>query len=380
MVATTRERSRAQTKIGTKLRLSDQNLQTSTRFTLRETCTDVVGDYGNQHALALLRTTITGGRINGTTTGGVLRYTFSDYPCDSFVDGVSVSPYLNVNSYKNAALARTGISSPITNLPLFVAELKDIPRMLKHAGDLLHGLRRLRNMAFHKEIAKAVLSYQFGWAPLISDIRKLIDFHESVDKRARQIDDAFNRQGGYHGRATLDRNKFEAVSPLLVNSSAQVTVNGFKHITTEKKIWASVPWTPTTSTRKLGYHAASANVFRNALGLNARNIPLTAWKLLPWSWLSDYSFNVSEALIAMNNRIDYTPGIGCIMVNEVVTERHTGGSANGVTIQPFEKRSELKQRFVITSWGSGIPPLKLPFLDGFKLSVLGSLAILKIAK
>lgn len=103
---------------------------------------------------------------------------------------------------------------------------------------------------------------------------------------------------------------------------------------------------------------------------------------MPWTWFIDYFVNISEMIQAIDNQIDYQPGSGCIMVNRTVTRSFAGGplGSTGLTCSDFERVSEIKSRYPISSWGDNVPTMKLPFLDNFKLSVLGSLAILKIVR
>ena len=135
----------------------------------------------------------------------------------------------------------------------------------------------------------------------------------------------------------------------------------------------------------MGSDAAKAKAFNEALGFNGRNIPLTIWKALPWTWLTDWFVNISDSILAVNNLIDYQPGTGCIMVHRSIVTSFPGGMCTHlgepvISVSSHESTREIKQRFVISDWGVGLPTMKVPFLDTFKLSVLGSLTILKIVR
>lgn len=383
----TRIRSRSSEDAGTKLNLSNGVTSNATRTVFSEHCIDVIGNYGGIHPLTLRSSTVKGGRLNGQSKG-VVSYVLTNYPIDGY-SAASLLPasIIDTSSYINAALARTGLNTPITNLPLFIAELKDIPHMLKHAGDVLHLAKTgITKLSHPKQVAAATLAYQFGWAPLISDLRKLISFQDQVEKRRFQIDKAFNDERGYRGKAMLllkedhsiERNK-------LLQSSMQMTLRRDVYTDDLQKVWASVTWKPSSRMRQLGYDAAYAAAFRSALGLNARNIPLTVWKVLPWSWFVDWFANCSDYLLATNNLQDYVPSRGCIMVNTKRTISYAGAkwhwsTGETVTMDAYVKVQENKERFLLPSTHPTLPPMKLPIIDNFKLSVLGSLAILKIAK
>lgn len=384
---TARTRTRNGTDLGTKKNLSSGSTFSVVRDTVRESCTDVIGNYGCINPLSLQKATVTGGRLNGQTKG-VVRYSLANYPIDGYNDARLLPlSVIDVSSLTNKAIARTGISTPVVNLPLFIAELKDVPSMLKHAGDVLHLIKTgVTKLAQPKQVAAATLAYQFGWRPLIDDLRKLLDFQSHVEKRRYQIDQAFNNERGYRGKATLSiENNSSVEYRKLLQSSMQMTL--YRDITTDnyQRIWAAMTWKPTARMRQLGYNSAYAESFRSALGLNARNIPLTAWKVLPWSWLTDWFANFSDFISATNNLIDYTPSRGCIMVNTRRSTTFDGAkfqwsTGETVTMDAYTLYQENKQRFVLPSMTTTLPPLKLPILDNYKLSVLGSLAILKIAK
>ena len=165
-----------------------------------------------------------------------------------------------------------------------------------------------------------------------------------------------------------------------IPSSGNITLQ--RRITEVTETWGYVTWTPKDRIKGLGADSLRREAFRSALGLNAKNIPLATWKLLPWSWLIDWFANCSDMLAAHQNMVDYKPSKGGICIHKRKDITHQGWSAHSgrVTITAYHAWAELKTRYTITTWAAITPTMRLPILDSFKTSVLGSLAILKIGR
>ena len=164
----------------------------SSRVGKDETCKDIIGDMFNtdgtikDHPFDMLTITARGHRTTGVRGSGNSAAYF-DQKINSFPSAGSeiiISPS-EKDQLRVRLLASTGPLTPKVNLPLFIFELKDIPMMLKHAGDLLHKIKTPSRLSLDKEAAAATLAYQFGWAPLIQDLSKLINFSELVQNASR---------------------------------------------------------------------------------------------------------------------------------------------------------------------------------------------------
>jgi hypothetical protein len=126
--------------------------------------------------------------------------------------------------------------------------------------------------------------------------------------------------------------------------------------------------------------ASQGDAFKAALGLNKGYIPIDIWKALPWSWLIDWSLDISQTLQANYNMIYYTATNCCRMDYSSNTYSHGDyPSIHNHWLSSGTFTYEVKARKVLIIPPNLTPTLKLPFLDNFKLSVLGSLAILKIS-
>jgi hypothetical protein len=340
--------------------------------------TDVIGDYGGNHPLDAYRVEYTGSiittnRPNGFTANGIPSGMYLELP-----GKLATPPPLN--SYVNRLLSSTGPLTPRVNLPLFIYELKDIPMMLRHAGNLLHKIRRPSGLDPAKEGAAATLAFQFGWAPLWEDLWKLADFTEAVSKKQQQLERA-NSEKGLRRKVDLAQDKWTAVGSTTLWSVYGLSLS--QSYTSERgyKDWGVVHWKVRDPSR-YGRRATHNEALKTALGLNPGQIPISVWKAIPWTWLIDWFTDISNVLQANYNMVYYKPYRLSIMRTSFNNRSYPriypiSGSSPGECTAGTIKVT-YKERYVNNS-PSASPTLRLPFLDNFKLSILGSLTILRIS-
>lgn len=349
----------------------------------RERCQDVIGDMFNTdktlkaHPLVLTRQSNFGGIHNRQYLLGPYPRTEGNCPIERMNSNPALPPTKIDSSMWNRLYASTGPLTPKVNLPLFIFELKDIPMMLKHAGDLLHKIKTPSRLSLDKEAAAATLAYQFGWAPLIQDLRKLINFSELVHKRQLELKSANSSKGLKRNMTFFDDTTSKTESQLLTSFFGVVTADVV--VTTQHKVWATCRW-KLRSGQQFGREPSYKEAFKSALGFSAGQIPITVWKALPWSWMIDWFTDTSNILQASYNMIYYTPTQACIMEYRSVRETWPEASLNSSTmsgrVTAGGRFYESKNRSVQLI-PSVKPVLRVPFLDTFKLSILGSLAILR---
>lgn len=341
-----------------------------------------------------------------TTEDTVNSKPYPDSPFDSWewkVEGCTASGRNSVGSYENKpllsvllqrptvsapfgsasdtnrVLAQSGPLTPRVHLPLFVYEMKDIPMMLRHAGNLLHGLRRPSGLSPDKEAAAATLAYQFGWAPLMQDLGRMLDFADQTRKRQRQLEKAHSEKG-LRRKITLGEETTRQTRTEVLHSSEAFWVESNVHITKTHKDWATVRWI-VRDQGQIGRKPTFNEAFRSAYGLNRGHIPIQVWKALPWSWAIDWFGDISNILTANYNSIYYKPKGLNFMRTITVTEEYEpsinfNGGGHPQTFTGGVRtcvRKQRKQAPASTSFR-----IKLPFLDNFKLSILGSMTILRI--
>lgn len=330
-------------------------------------CEDVVGNPLGDNSFVLRKQKASIGGLNGHYISGSGYYrsesTWNDYPPAIF----RLPGFYSTNSWQpdfdpiTKLLAITNPSRPVVDIPVFVKELGDLPRLVQIAGK-----------SIYKKVASGNLNWQFGWKPLLSDLGKMLDFGDHWDKKSKEIE-RLHSKGGLRRNVTLARNENVTVKPSYIVESSVGT--WYSHFTEshKTKLWGSVRWIPTDRPQGTG-HKDPMLAFRAALGLDVTMS--TIWEALPWSWLIDYFGNIGDYLMAHRNTVPAEPTRICIMRYDesvrsyIPTTRPTGGSWSGASII-----TERKSRNV-----GGSPKLTigyLPLLSATQLSILASLAVLR---
>lgn len=248
--------------------------------------------------------------------------------------------------------------------------------MLRHGGDLLHKIARPHKMDPVAEAASATLAYQFGWKPLIEDIGKMLNFADVVKRRQRVLLGAHSTNG-VRRKVNLDQQDGAEgsysgfISNHLSPSSTRVTPfkNNLK--------WGTVRW-KVRDQSQIGRVPTFNEAFRAAYGLNRGHIPIEIWKAMPWTWAVDWFLDISNILAANYNMIYYKPSSVCIMttyetkyVIEPITPQNPSRYYEGGEITLVRKVRTVHSPNPSLS-------LRLPFLDSFKLSILGSMTVLRL--
>lgn len=334
----------------------------------RNTCDDELG-FPTPHPLTIEhREWLDMQRLNGTDIQGTFSYVADKhipqrYSGESYGSILHGSPPGRPISPATSLYARSNPSRPVVDLPVFIAELRELPELVKFAAE--KGIVR--------KVAGGNLSYQFGIRPLVSDLKSLLDFNGHFDKRSQEIHRLYEKNG-LRRRIKLWSGSINSTSPSDVISGAHgsklITAKVFKQ--TKVEIWGTIRWRPTslppTTERKYAELARRA-VLGLTIDFN------TAWQLLPWSWLVDWFSSSGDYLIANRNLVPAKAQDACVMTRSETVWAFTRNTDNmnwsgGNAIA----RLTTKQRQV-----NVVPTLvaDLPFLHARRLSILGSLAVLR---
>lgn len=194
-------------------------------------------------------------------------------------------PFVAWGYWMTKALANINPVKPHVDIPLFLFELREFPRMLRDLGRILQGAPGLR------DIPGQHLAYQFGWAPMISDARKLLGLAVEIDNRLKRLRDA---QDGQRIKRTL-RN-----STVFSTTSLPLEWDGFgvtHQVETRTKVWfvASPKLAPNWTWKELDEEVRSARTLLGFRG-DARTIASTIWNTIPWTWLIDYFLNIGNLI------------------------------------------------------------------------------------
>jgi hypothetical protein len=256
-----------------------------------------------------------------------------------------------------AFLARVNPNKGQIGVPEFLREFRELPKLVQLAGN-----------SILKKGAGAYLTYQFGWKPLISDVKKMMDFTGRVNRKINELH-ALYQNGGIHRRRSIANDTVQTQSTGTL-TGLPVTVLKYKLASiTQRTRWATTRFVPTTLPPRdeSDYRRRAIQI---VLGMDLS--PSTAWQLMPWSWLIDWFGNVGDYLVQFNNTCPVRATPPCLMTYtktiETLTRTDTqSGMLGGAAV----KQRETKSRAIV------VPTLtaSIPFLTGRQLSILGALAI-----
>lgn len=342
-------------------------------------CSDFVGNIKGDNSLTIESRKSYGSITNGTKYPGH-PFHWSNWPSWYWYTYNGIYPRINLSAsdytmYTTDLLAKTNPSRPTMNLPAFIGELKDLPEMFRHAGRLLLGIggsRRNPRLTLAQEGAAAYLAYNFGWAPLLSDLKNLCLFANGVQKRTLELQRLYSK-GGLKRRIELDHGQ-SAVSGKWTLQSNDLFIDPIVYSTRQFKVWGSVRWLPTGLPPKKLESVAT----RAYYGLNAGNITTAIWELLPWSWFIDYMTNTQTYLIAKQNFVGASPTRVNLMRHTTYKHAHDTihHSPNLKTESGFMV-CELKERFPRKNPTVGVQ-FRMPFLSGKQLGILASLLMMRV--
>lgn len=315
--------------------------------------------------------------------GGSLYNTFSPYqklkgfdncPDALVVEGPPHPPEWGLNSWNSndtawTILANTNPSNAHFSVPTFIGELKDVPSLFKSWGDNLLSM-----------VASGYITWKWALRPMVSDVQAMMTFQKAVDDRIRMLEKL--KTVKYLGKRCGLSSSEKIVPPVTVlvqSENAFINAQVFESHTVKR--WGSARYNVTKATVLPPTADGVRNLAKRlTFGITSYEGLLTAWELMPWSWLQDWFIGIGTVLQACNNTIQLTSSDVCFMQTFVSERRYVAlprsQSDAWATVggSKFNKRVT-KQRHVVSAL---VPFLlaKTPFLDRSKWQILGSLAVL----
>jgi hypothetical protein len=349
-------------------------------------CYDVIGHYGEENFFQIESRHPAVGVFNGKPSNYYNCYDW--YVKSNMYSWDLVWPDADYNEGNAAlnALANTNPSRPAVDIPVFLFELKDLPDMVKHAGDRLKRLIALtkgKGKRYTGHLAaEDWLQLSFGWAPLIGDLGRMIDFIGGVDKRLDELNRLYSDCGLKRNYTAFDISLDDQPGPrsLYVNSLYQTGARVRVHFRSHVHRWTSVRWKPTTKPPWTTDQEQLDYTRRLVFGLNDISVS-SIWEAIPWSWLADWFGSCGDYLAAHRNTVPAEPVTCSLMQRAEILptsfewlNNPLGGAFSLIT--EGEGLYCKKWRHPQPSW---LPPsASLPFLNGKQLSILSAIAVTRI--
>lgn len=337
-------------------------------------CTDSVGRFGQANPLEIVHEDYNVIPVNGTSTNpGWLGSRYESWMPDYHGFMVHAPTRYDTDPHAddfNAAVARTNPNRSSVNPVTLAQDLYDLPKML---GDVLNLAKTRGKNLSAASAANFHLATVFGWLPLIDDVKHLANLGLDIQKRIKEVKKLYD-SGGYSTRVSLGSDVgYDEVNNFTPESThaGSWTINVRRTTTAHR--WGSVHWSPKGHPPWIDNAADTLeHVKRVVSGFTVSDLVAGAWDLVPWSFVENWFVDLSGYLKANANTIPVEYSNVCVMTRRETSiefqltsfsEWLTGGGGSG-------KLTTL-QRSV------GFPSLNahLPFIDGGRASILGSLAI-----
>jgi len=270
-------------------------------------------------------------------------------------------------------LSRTNPSRPVVSIPNFLYELKDLPSMIRDIGSAKLNPRTKERVLTPKGASNHYLAAQFGWVPLINDLRKLMQFQTSVDKKVKELKQLYDKGGIsrtyqiHDGRANVVSSSTFAVDQPL---AFYIPLTSKQAIMTQRVMWGSVRWELLFGPKHVSNAELQKMARKLVFGLNLS--PAALWQAMPWSWLIDWFTNTGDLIGSFSNAVPVVPSNVCIMTTTNTIIQYDRADAikwvqGGVGLITYTT----KERRIVTPALSA----SIPILSGYQLSILGALAI-----
>lgn len=350
--------------------------------TVSGNCTDVVGNYNGPNALTLTKFYSVkwwaSGKINGFWDMDNFSVTRTQ---PSFAAPSSPAP--SDNTALTRGLAATNPNRPYVDSPVFVFELKDIPEMIKKWGeDLAHSKKLITGGGkslwkdYPRKVGEKYLEWNFGLAPLFSDLGKMVDFAGATDRKIKVLnklgDPSDSSYSAHVWSDEVETGPWTDYASSIYQEHRRVV----SYDVTSRKKWVSTIWRPVSPLPDMGSNANRYRAFKLAYGLDFS--PAQVWEAMPWSWLVDWFSNVGDCFNANRNTIPVEHSGSCIMTETRYSKRidhflNVGAHDSlSLRLPPYTRVEKLRTVMgSATTW----PEFNLPFLTGKQLSILGSLAV-----
>lgn len=319
-----------------------------------------------------------------TWGGGTRETSYSyDFPCsvNHAIEPEDVDP--SDIEFVTKAAAETNLSKPWVQGAAFLAELRQLPDLFKNVGG-------------HMSTAGAneYLKFQYGWRPLIKDLRKFLSIQNRIEKRLFALERIAKKgtlrrlyRPAYGDTKTVQYATRVHDQNYFVGPEGIVRVNNATEMRVER--WCIVSWVASPPERLFspGSNSKFDEVRNAVLGLNIDGP--TIWQLMPWSWLADWTYNTSDYIASQANVVGAEFSEAILMKT---TELTTTGypfyeqepNANGGSSETFlpGRISEVRKERIL-----GIQPTVVNtgeyasiLDDAFKTSILTSLGIQRVKR
>jgi hypothetical protein len=257
----------------------------------------------------------------------------------------------------------------------FLSQLRGVPSLIRTFGNTLIGWA-----------ANGYISWRWVVKPMISDIRKMIEFIHVVEKRRNYLERLMNGE-------TVRRKVYLSSGQAVVPQSEvfATTGQGFSgkftwEIKYSSRVWATAKWKLSTSAVPLpsADDAILKRANRLTFGITTFELLKTAWELTPWSWFADWFGDIGDNLALYNNSVPaYWADLALMRTltsNAEYTPKAGTFPSWVLLVQPTVEEWTIKERYNDTTLWLPLLPTTAPLMDSGKWSILSALYAASVDK
>lgn len=321
-------------------------------------------------SVPVLNGEVVGRPIAGQANG----FRYNNFPITPDLNGVDTAPLGVPGGWELTTVARTNPSRPVVTPLTLIQDFVELPSQLKLIGKLL---TRPKSSMSAKELANHHLAVKFGWLPLISDVKQLLDLQQAVLRRTAELKRLYSGTGLRRRVILNEDHQVSDQKRINQTIAAGQAFNAYYDITVGRRTWATIHWKPTVLPPNHPDDAAMARRARQiVLGLTPEGLAKGTWDIIPWTWLLGWFSNVGDFLLAFSNTVPASHSEACLM-NEVIATGLAGPvtSVNTLSCDIYWSRDLLYTSKTRLVSGSIVPGFSLPFIGNDRLSILGSLFV-----
>lgn len=353
-------------------------------------CVDTVGRFGQDNLLDITHRTVSPGRLEYSWLGEPVELWWNPGSYSQSRGSCSY-PLLPLESWEDqdmltseriafATEAAAGVnpSGAKFDAAVFLGEMRDLPSLFQNAGKTLA-----------KGGANEYLKYQYGWKPLIKDLRNFFKVVNDVDKRLRTLerlrkDDKLRLP--YRSKNPVRTQGFDSIEHQGYHTTGYWSSRLKSDVSWIRDRWAIVNFVPDLPRNLVSLPSSDQLKLINKALYGGVVDGNTLWQLMPWSWLADWNWNVSSFLESQRNVVGakVTDVVVMESTSAIVTtdlidwhdDYSTGFNPPSGSKTPGILNQVSKRRFpridpAVTSTGR----IDLLQFDSFKTSILTALAI-----
>jgi len=282
-----------------------------------------------------------------------------------------------LDSFGTTAIARSAPTNPAFDLATALGELAmdGLPTAA--------GLDTLRSRSLHaRQAGKEYLNVQFGWLPLISDVRK---FAKTV-KHSAEILDRYRKGSDqkirvrYDGDANLNTKGGSYDNFVMIPSNSFGSGTIYEREFRRQWFSGAFRYHIPTSDEQLGKFREWLSMSDHLLGWKVT--PETLWNIAPWTWATDWFANTGDIITNISNLgrdglvLQYGYSMHTHSVESTLNVKFVSSSGSGSQIANCQRLDKLvyKQRREATPYGFGI---NLGALSTRQIAIIAALGLSK---